>query len=82
LAKREKLFENLQAGDGSGNSDHEMTTPTIPTEGRTECSRLRVVNLKKKKPKNNPRQISSNSAQVSRASWEAKRLQESYKCWR
>lgn len=28
-----------------GNGDHEMTTSAIPTEGRNECSTLRVVNL-------------------------------------
>lgn len=60
--KTEKLFENVKAGDELGNGDHETTTPTIPTEGRNKCSRLKVANLKK-----------------SKASWEAKRVQESYK---
>lgn len=39
-------MKNLKAGDGLGNGDHEMTTPAIPTEGRNECSRFKVVNLR------------------------------------
>lgn len=54
--KTEKLFENVKAGDGLGNSDHETTPPTIPTEGRNKCSRLKVVNLKRTRLRGKPKE--------------------------